>query len=296
MAHRPYDQDEITPEGMGRYVIDQPQSKFQELPSEHRDSDVRQPEVVTVLHEHRNKLGAMQKIKRIGLAVLVAVGSYAGYRAVNFTAEVAPKPQESFDIDGFRQAVSTKDTVATGQVLSSADVRSEYNFWWGNAECEGDIKGYQNFFMISQEDGTNISLEGKRIIVELEENDIVVDEQTISLPDAKKVCEANIVGRQGIFKDETKAFGVITDKGPSEFREQTEVQNPSELLALNDGELGIQLAQSAASTYQNIGGKILEIADSDLTLEFTYNGEIIKPSNENTLSVDVQADRLDLRE
>lgn len=294
MAHTPFDQDEITPEGMGRYVIDQTQPQFEELPVELRNSEVSQTDAVKVVHEHRNKLGPIQIIKRIGLVILVTVGSYAGYRAVNFTAEVAPKPQESFDIDGFRQAVSTKDTVATGQVKSTADVNSNYSFIAGSAECDGQIKGHQNFFMRSREDGKNIRLEGKKIIVELEENEVVINEQIVSLPDAEKSCEANLVGRQGIFKDESKAFAVIAEKGPSEFSEQTEVQNPDELMSLNDGELGMQLAQSAASTYQNIGGRMLELADTGMSLEFTYNGDVIEPSTENTISVDVQADRIDL--
>ena len=230
-----------------------------------------------------------------GVTALIAVGilgNMAYDRLKSAVEEFDPTVEETFDMNSFRQEVSTVSSIASGTVESSADVYTSRDYLLADAECNTSVSATQSFRMIPLGDGSNMTFDDERnqITIAIDENPIELDDQKIEMGDPED-CDANSMGRH--FGDQDKVFAEAARNAPGELRKRTEVSDSLELTGLHEGQVGLDIAESAASTYQAIAGTVLDVTNSKVTLRFTYNGERILPNRESSTEVLIDAGSID---
>ena len=227
-------------------------------------------------------------IAAAGAVVLAVVGPIIGNKITDAVKDVAPKKERTFDIDEFRQKVSAQSTVASGVIESTADVHSSYSYILGSAECHTDVSGTQIFQVAPKEDGSNIEFDDHRnqITVNLDNNVVTIGRQSVEMGDPDD-CNANNIG--SFFDDQQKAYATAAEKAPRELRQRTNIESGDELMSLENGLVGENIAASAASTYEAVAGSILEATNSDISIVYKYDDEVILPNRENQTAVSIDA-------
>lgn len=294
----------VTEEGYGEYLFED--SALQNVNPETTHKEELQPTTIQPeqqaiqfsVHAESARSRRFSKINMylaVGTTAVVAVG-VAGNVAINKFKDVAegfaPTTKETFDIDTFRQEVATVSSVANGPIESRADVHSSHEFLLADAECDTTVEGSQPFTMTPLADASNMIYDKatNRITIDLQQNPIELGEQHIEMGPPSD-CTANNIGSH--FGDDDKAYALAAKKAPNELGKRTYIQSAEELVALNDGEVGMDIAESAASTYQAIAGTILDIANSKVTLRYKYGDTVVFPNRENSTEVQLDAGNIE---